>query len=294
MTINEDAFRKLAEEFGNMKSRIARLERIEQAKAFTGASGGAAGGLGYPAIPTAGQQNHVLHGDNTWRGQLDLTGYVKAAGEIYPYGDLRGIASRFVNRWGNTNITDHFRSGSLPSGFAWQGAPFATPSSVQNSFQSEYFAAADGSNLGFLADTGITTYLNKKFLARINVSQNCSLGIRFDDNSDNNYYQGYLTYASNGQGTFKTQQRTGGGAVTTTTAVTVFLSEFFTVLLSCVSGGAGHTDWFYIVNEAGEVAAIATGSNVSWAVSRVGLVLNADSASKGGFGFCDWIFSQFV
>lgn len=257
--------RKILERLNELERRLQAQERNEYGRAIT-------------TLPNA----------------ITASSTITAAGDVFAYGDALGLQRRFINRYGNANITDHFRSGSIPTGHTWQGAPFATPSSIQYAFQGEYLAVADGANLGFLAKTGITTYLNKRMLIRLIPSQNCSIGMRFDDGTDNNYYQAYFVYASNGQGTLKTQQRTGGGAVTTTSIVTVFLNEFLTLMLYCVSGGVGHTDYFYVVNETSDVANLTSGSNVSWAVSRVGIVLNADSASKGGFGFVDWFYSNFT
>lgn len=81
--------------------------------------------------------------------------------------------------------------------------------------------------------------------------------------------------------------------MTTTTAVNVLLNEFYVVRLLCFAGGIGHTDVFYFVNEIGDTITLATGSNVSWVVSRAGIVMNIDSASKGGVGRADWFYSTF-
>lgn len=257
--------RALLARIANLEQRLQVVERQEQGKVIT-----------------------------TLSNAITASSTITAAGDVYAYGDPLGLQRRFINRYGNANVTDHFRSGSIPSGFTWQAGTFATPSSIQYSFQGEYLAVADGTSLGFLAKTGVTTYLNKRILMRTIVSQNTSLGMRFDDGTDNNYYQAYLVYSSSGQGTLKMQQRTGGGAVTTTSVVTVFLNELLTLMLYCVSGGIGHTPYFYIVNETSDVANLTSGTNVAWAVSRVGIVLNADSASKGGYGFCDWFYHNFT
>lgn len=294
MNISEDAFRQLAEDIAGMRSRIARLERIESAGIFTPASGVAAGSSGLVPAPALGDQNDVLHGDGTWRGSLDLTGYVKTADDMYPYGDTLGMMRRQINRLGNTLITDHFRGGSIPSGHTWQGAPFATPTTLVYNNVGDYLAVAHGSSLGFLAKTSVTTYLNKTITARVHTSANCSLGLRVDDNSDNNYFQCYLLYSGGGVGTFKSQQRTGGGAVTTTTATTCLLDSFYVMKLLTFNNGAGHTPIFYLVNELGDSLTVITGTASTWAVSRAGIVLNADSTSKGGVARADWFYTEYT
>lgn len=294
MNISEDAFRQLAEDIANMRSRIARLERIESAGIFTPASGVAAGSSGLAPAPALGDQNNVLHGDGTWRGSLDLTGYVKAANDMYPYGDTLGLMRRLVNRLGNTLVTDHFRGGSIPSGHTWQGAPFATPTSLSYNNVGDYLAVAHASSLAFLAKTSITTYLNKTITARVSPTANSSIGLRADDGTDNNYFQCYLVYGSGGVGTFKTQQRTGGGAVTTTTATTALMDSFYVMKLLTFNNGAGHTPIFYLVNELGDSLNMVTGTASTWTVSRAGIVLNADSGSKGGLARVDWFYTEYT
>jgi hypothetical protein len=111
----------------------------------------------YPSLMVSGGINV---GSATGAG----TGQVRASGEIYARGDNRGLAARVYEPHGTP--TDHFRSGSIPSGFFWTGT---TPTSIDYSFLGDYLRVrpADNSECSLVKSLSGTSVIGKRIRARV-------------------------------------------------------------------------------------------------------------------------------
>ena len=181
-----------------------------------------------PANPTDG----LIIGSYDYQGSLSRR-------DLYAADDRRGLAKRIHDRLG-FGVTDHFRSGVIPTGYAWQGAPFAgTPSTITWSLAGDYLSLRpDNTAHRLFLSTAVAndagawsggTY----FTARVATGHTTEIGIRLDDGSDNNYGEFYLTGVLGlGWARLDFRYRTGGGAVTTNnTHISVPFGEFITLSL---------------------------------------------------------------
>jgi hypothetical protein len=73
---------------------------------------------------------------------LAVKGDVKSEGDMFPSGMKEGIGARFVDVRGT--VSDHFRAGSMPSGFSWtttgssaNGETFSTPASIDWDYEGD-------------------------------------------------------------------------------------------------------------------------------------------------------------
>lgn len=227
-------------------------------------------------------------------------GYVEALYDVMPYGTKRGVWRRFVEVSGNTP-TDHFSSGGITSGYAWAGSPFATPSTINYSRQSDYLGFLNSGAGRYFMYKGITNnaanwqgkYIEGRFCAAVNGS----VGLRVDDGTDNNYAEVYLdNTAADGANTLKFSYRAGGGSVTTATAGCKFpVSEFMVLRLLCYWSGAAYSFYGYVIDETGGQM-IINGFNtpaVTWcpAAGRAGIV--GVSTAACGYLKCDWFYTNF-
>lgn len=185
---------------------------------------------------------------------------------------------------------EHFRSGAIPSGYAWAGAPFGTPANIAYSDKSDYGVFYDGTNVGFLQKS-ITAYLGRSIWARLAPGEGGSAGLRFDDGTDNNYSEAYIYSLANAKARARFRYRQGGGAVTTVDAVDVVSGQFYGLRLLCSQTGANHWEFAYILTENGyNSSPISNSPAAAWTVSRVGILTNRDAL--GGRCMFDWFFTN--
>lgn len=224
-----------------------------------------------------------------------------AGGDHYPDGDLRGLAARFITPRGPRSWTDHFRSGVIPTGFAWQGAPFGGTPTVAYSRASEYLGALGGGAARYFMSVAVTnaaaSWQNKAIWARQCASVSARIGLRLDDGTDNNYAEVLLDASTNTGGQVLTfRYRAGGGAVTTVTGDTYPVTQLFTFRLLCVWDGANYYVYGYVVNEAGDAVNITNFNTpaIAWApaAGRVGILLDTTAAS--GYTLTDWFYNTFT
>lgn len=208
----------------------------------------------------------------------------------HPIADEQGLWSRLVEP---IAVGHHFRTGAIPSGFAWAGAPFTTPGTINWSVRDTYgqFLQASGGRY-FLYDS-ISDYLDCAFYGRFSVGYNGAIGIRLDDGSDDNYYEAYLWCDGAGGVDFRTKERIGGGGPAETTLLTAPNTGMFTfAMLSYNPTGSDHMPYFYWLHETGQMSTIATISTVSWVADRVGIVIT-ETHTGGAWTYCDWFTSTY-
>ena len=234
---------------------------------------------------------------HTLTGSLALS----TGGDIFPNADARGLAARFVTPLGPRAYTDHFRSGVIPTGFAWQGAPFGGTPTIGYNRASEYLGAAGGGAARYFMSIAVTnaaaSWQDKAIWARQAAAYNGRLGIRLDDGTDNNYAEVLLDASANDGGQVLTfRYRAGGGAVTTVTGSTYPVTQLFTLLILCVWNGANYYVYGYPVNEAGDSVNVANFNTpaIAWApaAGRVGILLDTTAAS--GHTLTDWFYNTFT
>lgn len=210
---------------------------------------------------------------------------------VYLDGDKNGLLNRAINF--NLVPITHFRTGAMPDGFAWAGAPFATPSTIQWSQAGDYGVFADGTNIAYLYKS-IANGRNKVLSARYGVIHNASIGFRIDDGTDNNYVQAALVYVGNGAAQWKAQQRTGGGAVVSTDLIQAPANIFYACQMWAYQNtGSTFVPYLYWLYENGVESIVWSGSQVSWIPTRMGFVINAITANKGGYAMIDWWWDSF-
>lgn len=184
----------------------------------------------------------------------------------------------------------HFRSGVIPSGYTWAGAPFGTPSNIFYSDKSDYGVFYDGSNVGYLQKS-ITTYLGQSIWARLAPGEGGSAGLRFDDGTDNNYSEVYVYSLANANARARFRYRQGAGAVTTIDGVDLVSGQFYGIRLLCSQTGANHWEFAYILTENGyNSSPIGNSPAAAWTVSRVGILTNRDAL--GGRCMFDWFYTN--
>ena len=228
-----------------------------------------------------------------WQRQGDIG--MQQRKDIYPDDEARvgarGLFARMANRYGPGVYTDHFRSGVIPAGFAWQvAAPFdGVPPVLDYSYRGSYLRAA-GDNTGndyFLADT-IATYDGKELTARIHVGHNTRCGLRIDDGSDNNFVRyGFWSDDQAGQWLYYSH-RTGGGGVVDNLLNAPWPHDEYHVLRLLRSGG---NTYGWLVGEEGDSIYAVNGTNATaWVPTRVGFHF---WSSNGHLFYCDWFYSTF-
>ena len=233
-----------------------------------------------------------------------VDGSITAGEDMHPDSDGRGLLTRLANRLGISTYTDHFRSGVIPAGYAWQGAPFGGTAPTLNYNQSnDYLRCVPAASTRYLLSKAITnaaaSWQNKSLQGRFNGRMNGRFGLRFDDGTDNNYAQIYATgEANNGTMSVSFQYRAGGGAVTTvTSAITMPGTEFICLKLLMAYSAPNYTAYGYLVCEDGSTN-YATGFTVAvaWApaAGRAGLFVENPSVSGSAWQEADWFYNEFT
>lgn len=265
----------------------------------------------------AGQGSKLDHGvalDGL--GDDDHTQYILATGartgattqnqkftlDVAPDGAGRGLMTRLVNRIGITTYIDHFRSGVIPSGFTWRGAPFGgTPVSLLYNQAFDYLGCtADGAGTRhFLADdiaNLASAWDGRAMWGRIRTGYATEIGFRLDDGTDNNYCEVYVTGALvNATQRLDFRYRTGGGAVTTVASGLIIPCDTYIVtFLYCYSSGGFYFIQGYLISEEGDYVVISgfNSGPLTWIPSagRLGIMVK----NTGNYANVDWFHHIFV
>lgn len=189
---------------------------------------------------------------------------------------------------------EHFQSGAAPVGYSWSfTAPFTTPGVGTFSYnhKSDYLMLVGVGALAFLRKS-VTTYLDTSFSARFIIANNGAIGIRADDNSDNNYTEINFYHAGGVNIEVRLRSRAGGGAVSTdfSGAITDSSLAVCAQLNFFNNSGSNHQDYARILTETGSNINIGNTASVAWAIARVGLLVRRDAGS--GVSFCDWMYTD--
>jgi hypothetical protein len=216
--------------------------------------------------------------------------------DIYPDSETSmSLFKRLVNSV--ITPTDHFRSGNIPTGFAWASAPFVTPGTIAYNQYGTYMRTivAKSGERAFLYDS-ISSWQGRQFVLRAFCQHSAAVGIRFDDGSDNNYVEAYLDSTVGGLGTqtMRLRQRTGGGAVTTTDTFASPRGTPHTFRMYCYAPAPPNwTSYVYNIAENGDSCIVTNHVLVTtWTPSRVGILIHEGVVGKGA-EVVDWFYSTF-
>ena len=198
---------------------------------------------------------------------------------------------RRSNRYGRAQYTDHFRSGTIPTGYAWLGAPFGgAPAVLDYSHNGTYMELQCNASPHFLA-TNITVYTSKHFVGRFCTARNTFAGIRVDDGTNNNYCVWGLDAGTNGSYTPKFIEVAGGGGPVSNTAHASRDSEFTSLLMYHYASDPSFVGYF--VNEAGgwSYADNCYSNIIAWTPARIGLYYTFNG---GYYAYTDMFYSTFA
>lgn len=220
---------------------------------------------------------------------IEVAGTVRSNDDVHPLGMNRGLGRRFIDT-AFVTPTSHWRvAATLPAGYSWAGAPFSGGPGGHSAIGSlnDYLLvyALAGTRHFLYASPG--SLLNDQMYARCGSGHNSSVGIRFDDGTDNNYYEGIWVDIGGGLQRWRIKYRTGGGAVAYVDGPTQMVGLQYTMMCWCYHHGGGtHQLYTYHAGEDGNTSIVIASPSATWTPSRVGLVFNEDGA--GGPANCDW------
>lgn len=203
--------------------------------------------------------------------------------------------TRKVNHYGRTEWSDHFRAGTIPTGFAWQGAPFGgAPGGaggiLDYSYRGTYLRVVCDASPHFLS-RAVGSYADKWFVARVDTGYGSHVGIRCDDGTNNNYAEFYLWAGQNNCVSVSFTSVTGGGAAVTDNGPSV-RSDLPHVLLLTYNNGLS-TFYGYTSRESGRWDADPNHQiAIAWVPARIGLIFRL---TAGEFSSCcDLFYNEFV
>ncbi|MGC8879639.1 MAG: hypothetical protein ACP5R2_10475, partial [Anaerolineae bacterium] len=229
---------------------------------------------------------------------LDVTGTLTTTGEAYIAGDRRGVMLRLADHYGSS-VTDHFRSGSIPAGFAWDATPGRT---LYYSYANDYLYVTCGANTtSFLYKGGAwtQTYLRGKgFQARVACVSGAAIervGIRFRYKISGSWYYDQIMLETTG--TCQTQyvvraETTVAGKTGYTSSPFGMAGQFVVLRLYYYTNDYVYA---YIINEAGLTQGLGsiTGATPAMTDAQVGLVFQNQHASSYGVSLVDWFHHNF-
>jgi hypothetical protein len=224
--------------------------------------------------------------------------YQAPAKDIYPSDDRRGIATRFINPIGVLFVTDHFRSGSIPASFAWQGAPFdGTPSYLNYSASSEYLMAT-AINVGnkiFLSKAvtnSAAAWQNTGIYVRCAAADNYEVGVRIDDGTDNNFLEAFMVGLGNATQRLDFRYKVNPTTTTINSGLIIPATQMTTFVLYVFWDGANYAGVSWPVSESGNPLNAGLSSVfLSWmpAAGRVGVF--EKGVNTGGLPLWDWFYN---
>jgi hypothetical protein len=213
--------------------------------------------------------------------------YNQARGDArYRYldGDELSIKQRRDNGF---TLSDGFDSGSLPVGYGWAGAPFATPTVDLASAPSMMVLSSSGVMRSYLYTSSIPS---TSIIPLVNVgwmlgASTGYAGLRMDDGTDNNYFEWLLS--GDLKGTVRT--RVAGGAVATVQGAAMPLPQMYGVRANRT--GTKYTAWganiFFVMPWQGVlIQGLQTTSattNATWTPARFGFVFHVQAVNVAVF-----------
>lgn len=233
-------------------------------------------------------------------GELS-TSYGVAARDFTSYQTKLGVGARITGNISSA-VDSHFNTSAAMSGFSWQGSPYVTPTTnttIRDDFL--YIGHSSTSQKMFYAKAvtnSAAAWQIKKAECRARLGVNANVGLRFDDGTDNNYGQIYLTSLNNGMQRLDFTYRSGGGtAVTNTSAVIVPCSQFVNMALYSYYTGGSYYALGYIFGEDGTWINIVGFNSTALAnipsAGRVGIFMNT-STSAANPALIDWYNDDFA
>jgi len=213
--------------------------------------------------------------------------------DFYPYGQTScGLAEKlyFAAMGIPIEQIDDFDGSALRSGWAWAGSPFITPNySLLRSFlKVNQFSGGDRAFL-YRSDAMFFHCL----LAKVSMTTNStawSVGLRYDDGTDDNFVEVLIRWQSHGKVWFVTRHRVGGGSVTDTQRFTLDATGAFVIGL-CPQGtlwSNWRAQYQLRYRDAPNTAGLSTWiSGLAWTPQRRGLVFTGDT-SGWRFTCVDW------
>lgn len=184
--------------------------------------------------------------------------------------------------YSNADVED-FNVSAMPAGFAWAGAPFITPTTVDWSLPSHIRVgySATANERAFLYKTKTPSTASPLGIFSLSsLTAGFSVGIRVDDGSDNNYIEALYSIRTSVPSEFciHSNYRTGGGAVTGVDHAGYWSIPFPVIFVLAIEGtrwsswsarpllyctGMGGTAWKGII-----------ASGLTWTVSRMGIIFD--------------------
>lgn len=212
---------------------------------------------------------------------------LKIVGDFYANRDIGlGLKARME---GNIAWSNHFNSGAIPAGWAWAGAPFATPSSIDaTNSRIRWSSASIAGGRSFLYRSAAPTIQ----IAHVGVTcfgtTGMSIGLRWDDGSDNNYVEVVLYHNNIAGGQTNTawlRYRNGGGAISYCTAGWAQPS-YESQIISGQCEGTFWTSWAMRQLGYGALGDTGWGSSLSdipisltWTPTRCGIIGDANGSN---------------
>lgn len=248
----------------------------------------------------AARRDHV-HATDTSRAPIDSPVFTTKFGggsgvDVFPGDDKIGLYARLINQNSFSPITDHFRGGSIPSGFAWAGSPFVTPDYIAWSRDTEFAtlqSAGSCPKRSFLyknVTNSASAWQYAFNVVRASVLLTCICGVRIDAGNDNTYVEFYLV-ASGGAATIARKVRSGGGAITTTTSsISMPISSYLTIGLM-TNDTYGAWQWIFSEDTAGRLYAITDISSWAPCAGRAGIIMTAQG--DWDQALMDWMFYNY-
>ena len=242
--------------------------------------------------------------------KLDVTGAIRSTTEMYPYGisDMAngaGVAQRLTSVPSSLiGSVHHFTDNTLPASHSWASSGWGTPTLINNTLYGSYARFGESSSTPikhFLyksVGSSLSDWQTKFARGRFSGGVRGEHGLRFDDGTDNNYAEVYVTgAAADGSCQLAFRYRTGGGSVTTSTAPFVLpCGTYFSIQLYSYYSGSYLQFMGYLLDETGNsvnISGWASGSlsGIFPTAGRAGIFFNNTGTANAVF--CDWYHTQF-
>lgn len=220
--------------------------------------------------------------------------------DVFPNGDKIGLARRFINPLSLGAYTDHFRSGGIPSGYAWinpaTGAG-VTPSTLNYSLNGEflYVSETTANQRDFLCKTAVSTYSGAQMYGRFTAAFQGEMGFRVDDadNPSTNFCELYLTGAPSG-GLIRLDFR--DNSATPTTGLTFPAGNMMIIRLYLLNGnqffGYTYSEAIFSVNVFN--SAVRTWPATAFAAGKLRFgIFYKNTGINGNPAVCDWFYTTF-
>jgi hypothetical protein len=175
-----------------------------------------------------------------------------------------------------------FDNSTLPAGFAWAGAPFTTPSTVDFTTYSSFMRLVHpAAYRGFLYRSTITAAgLHPTIIVGFSAGTGFA-GLRMDDGTDNNYFEWLLS--TDLKATIKT--RVGGGIISTLQGASMVIPQIYGIRgnrTGTFYSSWGANVWITMPWQGAliqQVQAVSALTTASWTPTRMGVVTDMSSAN---------------